>query len=146
MSNLRGFWKPAERSKQSTCVSRPDLMSQHNAGQLLITPYAASPELEAHIIEQAPSHYATSEAPSTWEALRNWADYTKYNSDLDKLPVFDKGCDRTIYSRPQVNHAFRAWHDSLHLSLNAGFDRAGESAVAAAHVDSIRDAALMIVG
>lgn len=34
--------------------------------------------------------------------------------------------DRTIFSSPEGNYAFRAWHEQRHLSENAEFDRQGE--------------------
>src|SRR4051794_37526600 len=43
--------------------------------------------------------------------------------------VFDGGCDRTIYGCPEVNYAFRAWHDWCHWSGGHDFSYAGEAAV-----------------
>jgi hypothetical protein len=40
--------------------------------------------------------------------------------------------DKTIYNDAGVNHAFRAWHDSLHIKLNAPFTLDGELMVAKA--------------
>lgn len=85
-------------------------------------PYKASVALEALILRLAPPHYATPDAPSTLDALQAaWA-----NQDARGLPVFDGGCDHTIYSSPDVNYAFRAWHDSIHVQGGYGFDGRGE--------------------
>lgn len=102
--------------------------------------YKASPSLEAFILASAPAHYATPDAPSTFEALRAAADACEASGS--PLPVWDGGCDRTIYSRPEVNHAFRAWHDKLHLQHGAAFDATGEMALACAHVEAARRAGL----
>lgn len=89
--------------------------------------YAASQALESFILASAPPHYATPDAPDTLDKLRAAAALG------GPLPVFDGGCDETIYSRPEVNHAFRAWHDSLHLLHGAAFDLEGERALALEH-------------
>ena len=97
----------------------------------------ASKELEAFIIEQAPSHYATADAPADWHALKVWYELWNIrlaNGECYVIPVFDGGCEDTIYSSPRVNHAFRAWHDSLHLILDEDFSLHGEREVAARHV------------
>jgi hypothetical protein len=96
------------------------------------------PELEAFVLAVAPAHYPTRSAPSTWPELKEAA----RSGNTNPLPVFDGGCERTIYTRPAVNHAFRAWHDTLHLTLWAGFSHGGELAVARAHYDACRRAGL----
>lgn len=96
--------------------------------------YAASQALESFILASAPPHYATPDAPDTLDKLRAAAALG------GPLPVFDGGCDETIYSRPEVNHAFRAWHDSLHLLHGAAFDLEGERALALEH-DRLAEAA-----
>jgi len=89
--------------------------------------YRASAALEAFILANAPTHHACPDAPSTFEALK--AVYRPGES----LPVFDGGCDHTIYSAPAVNHAFRAWHDKTHVENGYGFDDSGEASVAVVH-------------
>lgn len=49
-----------------------------------------------------------------------------------RIPVWEGGSDRTIWSSPSVNHAFRALHDYEHILQCAGFDVQGESYVARA--------------
>lgn len=98
--------------------------------------YRASPALESAILALAPPHVATQTAPSNLpELLAAWE---RYILDGTPLPVYDGACDRTIYSSARVNHAFRAWHDSIHVTLAAEFNAAGERAVSAAAVETLR--------
>jgi hypothetical protein len=43
--------------------------------------------------------------------------------------VSDQHCDRTVFSGPAANMAFRAWHDYRHITEGAEFDDAGERKV-----------------
>lgn len=43
--------------------------------------------------------------------------------------VSDQHCDKTVFSSPYVNMAFRAWHDYRHITESAEFDDAGERLV-----------------
>ncbi len=88
--------------------------------------YKASNRLEFAIMELAPPHVATYDAPNTWAELVQWAYHA---SDGDPIPVYSGGCDKTIYSCPEVNHAFRAWHDMLHLFTHSDFSVRGEMVV-----------------
>lgn len=47
-----------------------------------------------------------------------------------RIPVWSGASNRTIWSSPESNWTFRAWHDSHHILLGAEFDRAGELRVA----------------
>ena len=85
----------------------------------------ASPELCAFVRKQAPPHYATADAPSTWTALRNWYAVARAFPPVN-FPVFDGGCDSTIYPDAETNYAFRAWHDSIHLANGYSFNREDE--------------------
>ena len=97
----------------------------------------ASPALCALVRERAPYHVACSSAPSTWAALQEHArDY------VDLLIVFDGGCDDTIYPDAKTNHAFRAWHDSIHLANGYSFSRADEIKVGLIHMQQARAAGL----
>lgn len=98
--------------------------------------YAASPELVAYVLRVAPPHYPTPNAPSDYQSL------VIARKVCERLPVFDGGCEATIYPSPAVNHAFRAWHDAIHLTLCAGFDAPGELAVAREHERQARAAGL----
>lgn len=77
--------------------------------------------LNQRILKLAPKHETSVNAPATFEELcRN----------VGKLVVWSGASDRTVYGDARVNHAFRAWHDSLHLKLNAPFTVEGETLVA----------------
>jgi hypothetical protein len=60
------------------------------------------------------------DAPSEYAAL-----CAAWRLDV-ALPVYSGACERTIYAAPEVNHAFRAWHDATHVRLGADFSIAGE--------------------
>lgn len=78
-------------------------------------------ELNNRIIQLAPKYEVSAFAPDTFETL---------NRNVGKLVVWCGGSDNTIYGDARVNWAFRAWHDSLHLKMQAGFDLEGETRVA----------------
>ena len=52
--------------------------------------------------------------------------------------VSDQHCDRTVFSGPAANMAFRAWHDYRHITEGAEFDDAGERAVQDAMAADLR--------
>jgi hypothetical protein len=79
-------------------------------------------ELNRRIIALAPKFQASDYAPSTFEALKE--------QSTGSPVVWSGASDATIYGAASVNHAFRAWHDSLHLKLNAPFNMHGERIVA----------------
>lgn len=93
--------------------------------------YRASATLEAFIIRSAPPHIAVANAPSTEAELAAMVLSLKPGQPI---PVWSGGSEHTIYSAPEVNYAFRAWHDSIHIALGAGFDAKGELTVARRHV------------
>jgi hypothetical protein len=58
--------------------------------------------------------------------------YHKLKSHLDagnRMVVYGGGSEGTIYGDPEVNHAFRAWHDLCHWSGEYDFSVQGEAAV-----------------
>lgn len=63
-------------------------------------------------------------APDTFETL------TEHSSVSRELIIWPGGSKHAIYKDASVNYAFRAWHDALHLQLQAGFDLSGETRVA----------------
>lgn len=91
--------------------------------------YTASPALEAAILSLAPPHVAVPDAPETLLDLQ--LAWNAYLIDDAPFPVWDGGCERTIYSSPTVNHAFRAWHDMLHVAFGAELNDEGERIVCA---------------
>lgn len=105
----------------------------------------ASPALCEFVRKQAPPHYATPDAPSTWPALQAWRNEWSdkvFASGAVFIPVFDGGCDDTIYPDPRTNHAFRAWHDSIHLANSYSFSREHEIKVGLIHMQQARAAGL----
>ena len=106
----------------------------------------ASPELCAFVRKQAPPHYATPNAPDSWSRLRIAALAAEWRSDCTgadvRMPVFDGGCDDTIYPDAATNYAFRAWHDSIHLANGYSFSRADEIKVGLIHMQQARAAGL----
>lgn len=77
--------------------------------------------LNSRIMSLAPKHSVSDMAPHSFETLK---------ANCGRLVVWSGGSDKTIYGDRAVNWAFRAWHDSLHLKLNAPFTEAGETQVA----------------
>ena len=68
------------------------------------------------VLEMAPAFEAKAIAPSTFAELRS----------SPRLIVWEGASDQTIYGDANVNHAFRAWHDSCHLIGGFDFTLAGE--------------------
>lgn len=54
-----------------------------------------------------------------------------------RIPVDTAHSIHTIWSRPEMNWIARAWHDSCHILLAAGFEQCGELAVARAQCAQI---------
>lgn len=59
-------------------------------------------------------------APDTFEGI------VQHYNDMGKLLVWSGASDNTIFSNPQSNYAFRAWHDFCHIRANADFTPSGE--------------------
>ncbi len=105
----------------------------------------ASAALCEFVRRQAPPHYASSDAPSTWLALQLWHNSTasaRRAGETPPIPVYDGGSDNTIYPDAETNYAFRAWHDSIHLANYLGFDYASEVRVGLIHMQQARRAGL----
>lgn len=51
--------------------------------------------------------------------------------------VYSGGNDKTIYANSDVNMYFRAWHDLLHIELNAPFNAEGEKMVCDAQIAAL---------
>jgi hypothetical protein len=60
------------------------------------------------------------------------------------MPVYDGGSDKTIYSHARYNYAFRAWHDKVHLELDAGFGKLDEIRVCNEQVRQARARFVML--
>lgn len=81
-----------------------------------------SNELNQKILKLAPKFQAKDIAPNSFADLKE--------NSLESLVVWAGASDQTIYGDAKVNWAFRAWHDQLHLKLNAPFTYDGEKLVA----------------
>ena len=92
------------------------------------------PPAALNLVRQiAGAHYATPNAPQSFEAL-----LAATNADpAAVIPVWDGASETSIYGSNAGNFAFRAWHDRLHVILRAGFDAEGEQAVAVAQRNAI---------
>jgi hypothetical protein len=55
-------------------------------------------------------------------------DLMRYASNHAGMLVFDGASHHSIYADARVNHAFRAWHDAVHVRDALDFSPAGEAA------------------
>lgn len=76
------------------------------------------------------------EAPSSLEAL------TEYHALHHRLAVSKDYSDKTAFGDPEVNWAFRAWHDWTHQHHQLPLTFEGENAVAWLQVGHLRDLGL----
>lgn len=79
-------------------------------------------EFNNKILRLAPKFTAMDAAPHSFETLKANA--------TSGLVIWAGASENTIYGDASINHAFRAWHDSLHLKLNAPFTFEGEKRIA----------------
>lgn len=89
-------------------------------------------QLEQFILDAAPPHYASDNAPSTYRGLR--VVYGNTAAMSKPMPVYGGECHNTIWSSPEVNLAFRAWHDEIHVLLDYDFSMRDEMLVARQHI------------
>jgi len=75
-------------------------------------------------------------APNDYDELKTAWNASK--SSRMALPVWNGQSDKTIYTNPGANYAFRFWHDVLHCVLNKGFTTAEEIAIGAIHVKEVQ--------
>lgn len=66
-----------------------------------------------------------SSAPSSFEELQELL------QSGSRLKVWPGGSEQTVYTDPEINHAFRAWHDWSHWIAAQPFTLEGERAVSA---------------
>lgn len=88
-----------------------------------------SPTTESLILQLAPPHIAVPNAPGTLEELRSMIRDPLGGA----LQVSSLYSDRTIYSSPAINHAFRAWHDMLHYTHGLKMNYKDEQKLARVH-------------
>ncbi len=116
---------------------------------------ALFPNLERFLIENAPPHIAVDDAPENLEQLNAWANTPSIDDTYPctvgpvwsiawpvlverYLPVWNGASDSTIYSSPDVNFAYRAYHDWTHLRLQADVDLESEKRVSSAQLEHAR--------
>lgn len=66
---------------------------------------------------------------------------TDYYNATGRVLVWSGASDKSIFGDPRVNHAFRAWHDYVHITRQLPFTQAGEHDVMLAqqrHVKALR--------
>ena len=76
------------------------------------------------------------EAPSSLESLLN-----RWLCEVDgdrTIAVSNAHSDRTVFGAPEVNHAFRAWHDWAHIRHRLPFTPEGEHAAYLLQLDDMR--------
>lgn len=90
-------------------------------------------ELNTKVIKLArvssPNWGVSDNAPGTFDALMA--------STSSPLIVWSGASQDTIYGDASVNHAFRAWHDSIHIKQCLPFTLEGEAAVARIQANEI---------
>ena len=91
-------------------------------------------DLERIVELMAPPFKAVDKgAPNTFEELLEY-------KDKDILLVYSGGSDKTIWSTPQINFSFRAWHDSIHMRKGYDFSVLGEVLTAREHIMQLKRA------
>lgn len=83
----------------------------------------ATKRLEYFIIDRVQRlkiDFLESDNVDTFDKLKDY--YSKSN----RLPVWKGASENTIFSRPEINWYFRAWHDLIHLENNYDFSPLGE--------------------
>lgn len=96
------------------------------------------PVLERYILERAPSHFGTDNAPETFQDLKKWELETG-GLGYAPLPVWNGASEKTIYSRAAINLAGRAWHDATHLIHGLHFAVADELLIGRIQAMEVRD-------
>ena len=91
-------------------------------------------DLEEMILKIAPDHIACEDAPNTMAELLHW-----YHSGSGAMPVYSGASDKTIWSSPEVNYAFRAWHDMVHIMFNYDFSFEGEISTARTQIQQTKE-------
>lgn len=95
-------------------------------------------QLEQCIKRKAPPYYATATAPDTYKKLVA-ATTDPLGHRLNVIPVYNGESNGSIYSESEINFAFRAWHDKIHLDMGLDFSPMSEYRVALEHVRQARE-------
>lgn len=93
--------------------------------------------LVAHVLRNAPDHVAVADAPgeSLAQLREAWREALGHGRPV---PVWNGASDATIWPDAATNHAFRAYHDLIHVQCGFEFDRDGEMALAREHIRRAR--------
>lgn len=78
---------------------------------------------------------AVPDAPDNWEDL--YYAYLTAKRRGTYLPVSNLHCDTSIYTRPEVNHACRYWHDMMHCVHGLDFSLVSEIQVGRIQSDAV---------
>lgn len=78
------------------------------------------------------------DAPSTYQQLRGALDHSL--NSLEPLPVSSENSASVIYDGPEVNFAFRFWHDVSHVQHGLSFALEDELELALWHLDVLERA------
>lgn len=81
------------------------------------------------------SYWPASDAPGTFEGV--CAEFKACLCGGGAFRVFDGASDKTIYTNPETNYAFRFWHDVIHAAYKLDFTEQGERATAQKQIDEV---------
>lgn len=86
-----------------------------------------------HIASRLVPEFAVADTvPATYEELKRHLDAG------NKLLVAREGSGKTIFGAPEVNYAFRAWHDWCHWKGEFDFSLSGECATCSLQISQLR--------
>lgn len=83
----------------------------------------------------------TNAAPSTYNQVREML-----SGEGKTIYVYDGGCENTVFSSPQYNHIFRAYHDMGHYVHEKDFQFKNEITLGHLQSNEVFDALLSVVG
>lgn len=72
------------------------------------------------------------------KAPATYADLCEHVAKTGRIAVWSGASDQTMFGDPEVNYAFRAWHDWCHYRGAHTFTREGEAAVAEMQKQHVR--------
>lgn len=85
--------------------------------------YPALNKAVEHIVDVLmPDGFDTTDNEEHCNTYRKLEGYHKATGG--RIIVWTGASNRTIFGAPEINHAFRAWHDWCHLVLEADFSQA----------------------
>lgn len=81
---------------------------------------------------------AQADAPDTYPALRRAFAHSRVTGE--PLPVSNENSDSVIFTNPDVNYAFRFWHDCSHVLQGLSFSLPDEFELAILHLEDLQNA------